>query len=411
VLDPFKESGIAASHCFNPLEEISADRPEEDAATMAAALIKISEKGETYWAQSAQQLVAALILLALTLDEGERNLLTVWQMLTLSYPALGAMDAEGKPDIASKLRGIGAEVADDDIDPKEAAESAAMDVMRSVLGSEGAASPREKALFTLMRAAGERFPSVEQMAHSIEQLAPKERASIFSSARAQMGFLRSRALAATLERSDFKLADLKRDPNGITLYLSLPASEMAAFSGWLRLIIDMCLTSFERVKEAPEIPVLMVLDEFHVLGHMQKIQTAAAQIAGFGVKLWPILQDLSQLENLYDKAWQTFIGNSGVQIFFGNGDAFTLDYVAKLLGKVTMTDVRPSGAPPASVLAGSKTTQEQQVDYYLMEPFEIARAVAREEFTAIVNVSGRLPVIVDRALYDVDDAFKGRWDK
>jgi hypothetical protein len=41
--------------------------------------------------------------------------------------------------------------------------------------------------------------------------------------------------------------------------------------------------------------VLVVLDEFATLGHMQQVEDSAGQIAGHGVKLWPILQDLSQL--------------------------------------------------------------------------------------------------------------------
>ena len=56
----------------------------------------------------------------------------------------------------------------------------------------------------------------------------------------------------------------------------------------------------------------MIMDEFPILGHMQQIEDAAGQVAGFGVKLWPIIQDLSQLKALYKDRWETFMGNSGV---------------------------------------------------------------------------------------------------
>jgi hypothetical protein len=35
-------------------------------------------------------------------------------------------------------------------------------------------------------------------------------------------------------------------------------------------------------------------------------------MAGFGMQLWGIVQDLSQLHRIYGDGWQTFIGNSGV---------------------------------------------------------------------------------------------------
>ena len=79
--------------------------------------------------------------------------------------------------------------------------------------------------------------------------------------------------------------------------------------------------------------VLFCLDEFAVLGHMQPIERAAGQIAGFGVKLWPVIQDLTQLQRDYQKAWETFMGNAGLLTFFGNTDLTTLEHISKRLGK------------------------------------------------------------------------------
>lgn len=40
---------------------------------------------------------------------------------------------------------------------------------------------------------------------------------------------------------------------------------------------------------------LFMLDEFAALGQLEMVQTAMGLMRGYGVKLWPILQDLSQL--------------------------------------------------------------------------------------------------------------------
>ena len=78
-----------------------------------------------------------------------------------------------------------------------------------------------------------------------------------------------------------------------------------------------------RAAEKGKHPVLFVLDEFAVLDHMESIEKAAGQIAGFGVKLWPVIQDLTQLQRDYKEAWETFMGNAGLMTFFGNTDLTT----------------------------------------------------------------------------------------
>jgi hypothetical protein len=78
------------------------------------------------------------------------------------------------------------------------------------------------------------------------------------------------------------------------------------------------------------------MDEFAALGKMDVIETAAGLMAGYGVKLWPILQDLSQLKRHYPQSWETFLGNAGLHQFFGNTDLTTLEHVSKRLGKTAV---------------------------------------------------------------------------
>lgn len=48
-----------------------------------------------------------------------------------------------------------------------------------------------------------------------------------------------------------------------------------------------------------------------VLKYMEKLEIAAGQLAGSGVKLWVIVQNFGQLQRHYDKSWETFIANAG----------------------------------------------------------------------------------------------------
>lgn len=73
-----------------------------------------------------------------------------------------------------------------------------------------------------------------------------------------------------------------------------------------------------------------------VLGYLRQLEDAAGQIAGFGVRLWPILQDLGQLKALYRDRWQIFIGNSQFVQAFGNNDLETLKWISERLGQTTV---------------------------------------------------------------------------
>ncbi|MGO8063870.1 type IV secretory system conjugative DNA transfer family protein, partial [Rhizobium johnstonii] len=73
---------------------------------------------------------------------------------------------------------------------------------------------------------------------------------------------------------------------------------LAAYSRWLRLLIAQSLTEMARTAPAPQPstpPVLYLLDEFTALGHLAPIERAMGLMAGYGVQLWPIVQDIHQL--------------------------------------------------------------------------------------------------------------------
>jgi len=181
---------------------------------------------------------------------------------------------------------------------------------------------------------------------------------------------------------------------------------MNRYARWLRLVISMAMTSFDRDGVKPQIPVLMLLEEFNVLGYMQVIETAAGQIAGSGVKLWTVLQDLGQIQRHYKQSWETFIGNAGVLTFFGNSDWRTLNYVSKKLGNIGMLVERASGAGMTAIYGGAKALQEDVRETPLLHTHEIEKLFAREKGRILVTVAGANPFAVQRAFYYEDAPFK-----
>ena len=62
-----------------------------------------------------------------------------------------------------------------------------------------------------------------------------------------------------------------------------------------------------------------------------------AQLAGYGLKMFFVLQSLPQLKNIYKENWETFIGNASLKIFFNVDDSFTRKYLSEFIGETEIT--------------------------------------------------------------------------
>jgi type IV secretion system protein VirD4 len=86
----------------------------------------------------------------------------------------------------------------------------------------------------------------------------------------------------------------------------------------------------------PASPVLFLLDEFAALGRLEPVERAMGLMAGYGLQLWPILQDMHQLRALYGERAGTFLSNAGVVQTFGVNDHATADMLSRTIGDTTI---------------------------------------------------------------------------
>src|SRR3546814_8531377 len=85
----------------------------------------------------------------------------------------------------------------------------------------------------------------------------------------------------------------------------------------------------------PARPVLFLLDEFAALGRLEPVERAMGLMAGYGLQLWPILQDMHQLRALYGERAGTFLSNAGVLQALGVNDHATAELLSKRSEKHT----------------------------------------------------------------------------
>ncbi|WP_274379265.1 type IV secretory system conjugative DNA transfer family protein [Rhodophyticola sp. CCM32] len=167
------------------------------------------------------------------------------------------------------------------------------------------------------------------------QKEPKLMANVMASAQAETHMLDSGRLRDSLSVSDFDFGDLKTNPTSI--FLILPADRLDAFSRFLRLLVQQAITVNARnVADKPKKPVLFILDEMPALGRLSMVEQAYGLMAGFGIQLWGITQDLCQLRRVYGEDYESFIANSGAVAYFGSPDKTSTEYFAAACGTTTV---------------------------------------------------------------------------
>jgi type IV secretion system protein VirD4 len=236
-------------------------------------------------------------------------------------------------------------------------------------------------------------------------MSDRERSGVLSTIRQHIGFLSSPPMARTLGGGD-RQPDLRTWKHGRTsVYLCLPAGRLHRHARFFRLFINRLLGAIEYDRTEPDVPALMILDEMHVLGHMKALETAAGLVAGYGVRIWSIWQDLAQLKTIYSHRWETFLGNASVFQTFGLNDLSTLKYVSDRLGTAAM-QVLSRGEISTDQLAGGFTGASASIQATpLLSPEEIAFYFSRQSGHQLIIYPGADPIFMDRLPYH-EDFFK-----
>jgi type IV secretion system protein VirD4 len=133
------------------------------------------------------------------------------------------------------------------------------------------------------------------------------------------------------------------------------------------------------------------------LGRLEVIEKAAGLMAGYGVKLWPILQDLGQLKRHYRESWETFMGNAGILQFFANSDMTTLDWLSKRMGQIELIRRTRSVADGSSTQVSKSQSQTESSGWSRSdgqsighsEMPDLSQMAARDGGSSLMTLLGR----------------------
>jgi len=187
----------------------------------------------------------------------------------------------------------------------------------------------------------------------------RELSSIRSSIGRHMAWLNSPLVENHLLASDFDPKDLVKDD--VTVYLCLPPKYLSTLSRLLRLWVTSFYGAITECGAQEDREVLFMLDEAGSLGPLPALYSAITLGRGYGLRVWLILQSISQLKSLFPKdgEHQTVEASIDHKMFFGVRDYATAELVSNYSGTTTISVTSHTTSRGSSTTGGSVFTSEK----------------------------------------------------
>jgi len=209
---------------------------------------------------------------------------------------------------------------------------------------------------------------------------------------------------AATSASDFDLRDLRKRP--ISIYLGVSPDELDRIAPLYNLLFQQLIDL--NVRELPDdtvpVPVLVILDEFARLGRASVIASAFSYVAGYGIRLLPVIQARSQLRGVYgEHVADEIVANCGVEVAFTPKELRVANELSERIGYVGQESITKSLTIHGWLANRSKSISEQR--RALMLPQELMQFPADR---LILLRGGIPPIIGDKIFYFKSRFFKRR---
>ncbi|STX39289.1 type IV secretory system conjugative DNA transfer family protein [Legionella feeleii] len=234
------------------------------------------------------------------------------------------------------------------------------------------------------------------------QKAPKEQSGVRSTLTAMLRLWEDPLICAATNHSDIDFKFLRKKP--ITLYLSFGTDQISRLSPLINLLVQFFLNVMlsHLPKRDEPYKVLCLLDEFNRFGRMDKLKDGFGDLAGYGVHLMPIIQNLGQFYSLYGgrDATDIFLQNTDLKIAFRQNAPTDKEFLSKEVGTRT---VRIKNRSYATSREGSNYS-ESLIERPLLSPAEVGRLPAKQQ----IIITGEGVVRCKKIVFYKDKRFKSK---
>ena len=209
-------------------------------------------------------------------------------------------------------------------------------------------------------------------------------------------------LDASTSANDFLLTDLRR--KRVTIYVGVQPNKLAEARLILNLFFSQLinLNTRELPQNDPSLKhqCLLLMDEFTSIGRIDIIASAVAYMAGYNLRLLPIIQSMAQLDAVYGRELaRTLVTNHALQILFAPREQQDANDYSEMLGYTT---VRRQNVTRGRDVSRSESEERRA----LMLPQELKAMGPEREVVMYEGIAH--PVMCDKIRYYQDKRYTAR---
>jgi type IV secretion system protein VirD4 len=238
----------------------------------------------------------------------------------------------------------------------------------------------------------------------------KVRSDVFSTVFSRMRLFEDPYIAYVTGMSDFKLQDFYDSKEPLTLYLTVPFSDIKRIAPVFRLLVSFMLNKFSRGEasyssKSLKNNILFVLDEFKTLGAFPFLSDTMGILRSYGITFYIVVQALNQIVDLYGQH-HTFLDNCRTVMVYAPGKIEDAKTFSEMIGKESVANENLSvSGSRYSVSLNNLNASSQEVARDLMNPDELMKLPPTE---ALILNQGMPAYIAKKCVYYEDDRFKDK---
>jgi type IV secretion system protein VirD4 len=210
--------------------------------------------------------------------------------------------------------------------------------------------------------------------------------------------------AATSD-NDFDLRDLRK--SRMSIYIGVAPGALERLPRLLNLffqqVIELNTRELPERNPALKYQVLLLMDEFAALGKVNTLMKGLAFIAGYGLRLLPIIQSPAQIRDIYGhNAAETFMENHALRVIFAPKNNKDAKDISETLGDTTV-----KGKTRSRNIAGreSKSVSTSDQRRALLLPQELRGLGANKQ---IILAEDCPPILCRKICYYNEKIFRTR---
>lgn len=213
-------------------------------------------------------------------------------------------------------------------------------------------------------------------------------------------------LDAATSDDDFLLTDVRKKK--MTIYIGIQPNKLAES----RLIVNLFFSQLINLntKELPQnnpalkYQCLLLMDEFTSIGKVEIIATAVSYMAGYNIRLLPIIQSMAQLDATYGKdVSRTLVTNHALQIVYAPREQQDANDYSDMLGYTTVRKENITRGGGARSDVSRSQSEERRA---LMLPQELKAMGNDKEVFLYEGIA--FPVMCEKIRYYQDKYFTSR---